>query len=116
MLIAGWAWVGASERGAFGFSNEKSLMYWPSTLSCAWPGWGPGPCGGPPLPGVVIATTSHRSQLPQVRGVANTGTTAGQGRPRSCPAHVPSGSLGLARFRDPALMRFLLPAFVVSLS
>ena len=34
MLIAGWVWFGASERGAFGFSNEKSLMYWPRTLSC----------------------------------------------------------------------------------
>src|SRR2546430_10781517 len=66
MSIAGCVWLGAKERGAFGFSNEKSLMYWPSTLSCAWP------CGalalgaGPPLPPVVaIDSTSHCPQLPQ---------------------------------------------------
>src|SRR6516164_4604064 len=66
MLIAGCVWLGAKERGAFGFSNEKSLMYCPSTLSCAWP------CGalalgaGPPLPPVVaIDSTSHCPQLPQ---------------------------------------------------
>src|SRR5215831_18205350 len=70
MLIAGCVWLGAKERGAFGFSNEKSLMYCPSTLSCAWPcgalGLGPGLGAGPPLPPVVaIDSTSHYPQLPQ---------------------------------------------------
>src|SRR5215470_2583025 len=45
MLIAGWFSLGARERGAFGFSNEKSLMYCPSTLSdgacCCGGGVGP---------------------------------------------------------------------------
>src|SRR5215510_4639793 len=70
MLIAGCVWLGAKERGAFGFSNEKFLMYCPSTLSCAWPcgalGLGPGLGAGPPLPPVVaIDSTSHYPQLPQ---------------------------------------------------
>src|SRR5262245_13819064 len=66
MLIAGCVWLGAKERGAFGFSNEKSLMYCPSTLSCAWPCGALGPGAGPPLPPVVaIDSTSHCPQLPQ---------------------------------------------------
>src|SRR5262250_3313914 len=66
MLIAGCVWLGAKERGAFGFSNEKSLMYCPSTLSCAWPCGALGPGAGPPLPPVVaIDSTSHCAQLPQ---------------------------------------------------
>src|SRR5207344_3591492 len=57
MLMAGCVCVGASERGAFGFSNDKSFTYWPRTLSCAWlccawPSCAFGFCGGPPLPGV----------------------------------------------------------------
>ena len=36
MLICGWV-VCCSERGAFGFSNERSLMYCASTMS-----WGAG--------------------------------------------------------------------------
>ena len=33
ILIEGafWCW---SARGAFGFSNDRSLMYWARTLSC----------------------------------------------------------------------------------
>src|SRR5215813_655914 len=66
MLIAGCVWLGAKERGAFGFSNEKSLMYCPSTLSCAWPCGGLALGAGPPLPPVVaIDSTSHCPQLPQ---------------------------------------------------
>src|SRR5262249_30438326 len=66
MLIAGCVWLGAKERGAFGFSNEKSLMYCPSTLSCAWPCGALWPGAGPPLPPVVaIDSTSHCPQLPQ---------------------------------------------------
>ena len=34
MLIFGCCCCGCSERGAFGFSNDRSLMYWPRTLSC----------------------------------------------------------------------------------
>src|SRR5215831_19209778 len=80
MLIAGCACGGVKERGAFGFSNEKSLMYWPSTLSCAWP------CGalalgaGPPLPPVVtIDSTLSLPTIAAVGGVANTGAPVGQG-------------------------------------
>src|SRR5262245_17150293 len=66
MLIAGCVGLGANERGAFGFSNEKSLMYCPSTLSCAWPCGALWPGAGPPLPPVVaIDSTSHCPQLPQ---------------------------------------------------
>src|SRR3954465_6972062 len=55
MLIDGWVWLGAREPGAPGFSNEKSLTYWPSTLSAG------GCCGasvgaaGPPLVVVMNA-------------------------------------------------------------
>jgi hypothetical protein len=34
MLIAGWAELGAIERGACGFSNEKSFTYWTRTPIC----------------------------------------------------------------------------------
>ena len=40
---------GVSERGAFGFSNEKSLMYWARTLSC-----GGLSCPWPPLVGLAM--------------------------------------------------------------
>src|SRR5260370_30732628 len=55
-------------------------MYWPSTLSCAWP------CGalalgaGPPLPPVVaIDSTLSLPTIAAVGGVANTGAPVGQG-------------------------------------
>src|SRR5262245_63778726 len=55
-------------------------MYWPSTLSCAWP------CGalalgaGPPLPPVVaIDSTLSLPTTAAVGGVANTGAPVGQG-------------------------------------
>src|SRR6516164_2773654 len=58
MLIEGGVWLGPSERGAFGFSNEKSLMYCAITLSCG--------CGrSPPLVAMVIETL--RPQKPQAR-------------------------------------------------
>src|SRR5205085_8940594 len=40
MLIAGCCCCGCNEVGAFGFSNDRSLVYWASTLS-----WG-GACSG----------------------------------------------------------------------
>src|SRR5258708_18524 len=89
MLIAGCVWLGAKERGAFGFSNEKSLMYWPRTLSCAWLCWASGLCAAPPLPGVVIATTSHRLQLPQ----SAAWLTQGLGPDKDITAHAPNRSL-----------------------
>src|SRR5436190_18451468 len=52
MFIAGCCSVGLSERGALGFSNEKSLMYWPSTLSCGCAVWAFGACASPPFPGI----------------------------------------------------------------
>src|SRR3954470_17633819 len=75
MLIAGWFSLGARERGAFGFSNEKSLMYCPSTLSDGACCCG---CGvGPPLVVVILRYPPGRISAP--RGVANTGGEAGQG-------------------------------------
>src|SRR5436853_1791285 len=63
MFSAGWVWLGASERGAFGFSNEKSFTYCPSTLSCGRVCWS---CGGcepwPPLV-LVMKITSARETL-----------------------------------------------------
>src|SRR5580704_6171370 len=43
MLIEGCWLVGVSERGAWGFSNDRSLTYCASTASCgiAICGWGP---------------------------------------------------------------------------
>src|SRR5215468_2730356 len=62
MLIAGWASLGASERGAFGFSNEKSLMYCPSTLSDGACCCG---CGvGPPLVVVIIRYPPSPAGIP----------------------------------------------------
>src|ERR1700726_2656410 len=49
ILIAGCCACGASEDGAFGFSNDRSLVYCASTLS-----WGGGAAsGGVPLPLVM---------------------------------------------------------------
>src|ERR1044071_4326899 len=47
LICGGWA-CGASEPGAFGFSNDRSLVYCASTLS-----WGGAPSGGLPLPLVM---------------------------------------------------------------
>src|SRR5882757_2914895 len=57
ILIAGCCCCGASEAGAFGFSNERSLVYCASTFN--WGGgaaavWGGGAAsGGVPLPLVM---------------------------------------------------------------
>src|SRR6516164_5793581 len=49
MLIAGGCCCGASDDGAFGFSNERSLVYCASTFN-----WGGGAAsGGAPLPLVI---------------------------------------------------------------
>src|SRR3984893_942839 len=49
ILIAGCCGCGASEPGAFGFSNDRSLVYCASTFS-----WGGAPAsGGAPLPLVM---------------------------------------------------------------
>src|ERR1700726_5091430 len=49
ILIAGCCCCGASEAGAFGFSNERSLVYCASTFN-----WGEGAAsGGVPLPLVM---------------------------------------------------------------
>src|SRR5262249_20946748 len=83
MLIVGWFWLGASERGAFGFSNEKSLMYRPSTLRAGAPGSGCG-CGafGPPLVVVIYATLLPAGTVAG-GGVANTGARVRQGSRKS---------------------------------
>src|SRR6195952_2358941 len=48
MLIAGCCCCGAREPGAFGFSNDRSLVYCANTLS-----WGGACSGGAPLPFVM---------------------------------------------------------------
>src|ERR1044072_6013246 len=48
MLMAGCCCCGAREEGAFGFSNERSLVYCASTLS-----WGGACSWGAPLPLVM---------------------------------------------------------------
>src|SRR3979490_379283 len=49
ILIAGCCCCGASELGAFGFSNDRSLVYCASTFN-----WGAGAAsGGAPLPLVM---------------------------------------------------------------
>src|SRR6202047_3492818 len=49
ILIAGCCSCGASEPGAFGFSNDRSLVYCASTFN-----WGGGAAsGGAPLPLVM---------------------------------------------------------------
>src|SRR6476661_7825452 len=48
MLMAGCCSCGAREEGAFGFSNDRSLVYCASTLS-----WGGACSGGAPLPLVM---------------------------------------------------------------
>src|SRR3981189_2048284 len=93
MLIAGWVSVGASDRGAFGFLNERSLMYWPTTLSCAWPGLSARAlCGAAiaaggrhrlylsPFSATVVGAAFDPTLAPSLSGgVANTGAPAGQG-------------------------------------
>src|ERR1700756_3735259 len=55
MLIAGGCCCGASDDGAFGFSNERSLVYCASTFN-----WGGGAAsGGVPLP-LVIGISPER--------------------------------------------------------
>src|SRR3954451_12246523 len=48
ILIAGGCCWGANEPGAFGFSNDRSLVYCANTLS-----WGGACSGGAPLPLVM---------------------------------------------------------------
>src|SRR4029078_570091 len=56
MLICGWA-VCCSDFGAFGFSNERSLMYCASTMS-----WGAGLAAGASAgPPVVVLTINSPS-------------------------------------------------------
>src|SRR3974377_1749938 len=52
---------GVNDCGAFGFSNERSLMYCATTWSCGWGGAALGaapPGGAPPL--VVVIGTPRR--------------------------------------------------------
>src|SRR5215470_12528636 len=71
MLIAGGCWGGVSERGALGFSNEKSLMYCVNTLSCgSFSGFGP--------PFVVLMRSPDGREAPRTTAVANTRRPGGQ--------------------------------------
>src|SRR6185295_3768356 len=56
MLMAGCCCCGAREEGAFGFSNDRSLVYWASTLS-----WGGACSGGAPLPLVMKISPDARA-------------------------------------------------------
>src|SRR5436190_16367551 len=57
MLIAGCCCCGASEPGAFGFSNDRSLVYCANTFSCG----GAAASGGEPLP-LVIEVSPERCE------------------------------------------------------
>src|ERR1043166_3978570 len=65
MLILGDPCWPCSERGAFGFSNERSFTYWASTLSCgaAWVAGAPA-SAPPPLVVVIVATPAWRGRAP----------------------------------------------------
>src|SRR5215468_6778347 len=58
MLMAGCCWLGCSERGALGFSNDRSLTYCARTLSCGgaacWPPPACPPAAWPPFVGMVM--------------------------------------------------------------
>src|SRR6202034_2573778 len=60
ILIAGCCCCGASEAGAFGFSNERSLVYCASTFSCG----GGAASGGAPLPLVMGVSPGTFSSEP----------------------------------------------------
>src|ERR1700755_2029860 len=64
MLIAGCCVCGASEAGAFGFSNDRSLVYCASTFN-----WGGGGASeGAPLPFVIkISPGTFSSEREPVR-------------------------------------------------
>src|SRR5258707_8495718 len=71
MLIAGCCCCGASELGAFGFSNERSLVYCASTFN-----WGGGAAsraeaasGGAPLP--LVMKVSPGTFSSEVRAVCS---------------------------------------------
>src|SRR6516165_7723864 len=65
MLIRGGVGCGVSDDGAFGFSNDRSLVYCASTFS-----WGGGPAsGGAPLP--LVIKLSPDAKKPVFRRVAN---------------------------------------------
>src|SRR5579871_348453 len=92
MLMAGCCF-GSNERGAFGFSNEKSFMYWASTLS-----WGDC-CGtGPPFVVVVMNVLRPSGERTAVGTVANTRQAAEQER-RYAPLR------GAGRCRDSAIQQ-----------
>src|ERR1700712_2863454 len=64
ILIAGGCGCGASEVGAFGFSNERSLVYCASTFN-----WGGGAAsGGAPLPLVMKVSLLGGAWEEQSRG------------------------------------------------
>ena len=80
MLSCGCVWLGASERGAFGFSNEKSLTYWPSTLSCG--AGSAAAAAGLRAAGAAVGRERHDRLPPPadsaiVGGVANTAAPGG---------------------------------------
>src|SRR6185437_4321836 len=85
MLIAGCCDCGASEPGALGFSNDRSLVYCASTLSCG----GGAASGGVPLPFAITNSpeasgqsgTVWRRSLPSGRRGAITASACGYHSP-----------------------------------
>src|SRR5215216_4738001 len=76
MLMLGCCWVGVSERGAFGFSNEKSLIYWAKTLSC-----GGFSGAGPPFVELAIPDPPAAGCSTLKSGLANTAARMRQAAP-----------------------------------
>src|SRR5690242_19194737 len=82
MPICGCWPADISDRGAFGFSNDRSLMYCATTLSCGWLS-SAGAAAGPPLV-VLMKSPVLRLFVLRVgrrRGarLANTGSKGEQG-------------------------------------
>src|ERR1700757_2967437 len=73
MLMDGCSCGDCSERDAFGFSNEKSLMYWVRTLS-----WGTLSGAGPPLVILMWSPSGRASRHVALAATAGGLTQAAQ--------------------------------------
>src|SRR2546423_8621128 len=95
MLIFGAPCCCCSERGAFGFSNDKSLTYWARTLSCGAAWLASAPAGGPPLVD-AMKLSSGVGGPGAIGGVANIRLKTRQGR--GFLQSAPEDGLWLSRF------------------
>src|ERR1043165_158765 len=108
MLICGCVCCCCSERGAFGFSNERSFTYWASTLSCgaAWFAGAPA-SAPPPLVVVIVATPAWRGRaalsaawLTQASGRHKEGGFLNPDRRMACGGYAPRAPAAPDRGRD----------------